>query len=680
MVHLRLLLLSTLLLPAVLTYSQSSVWSNPGLQIGAGHFNFYGGYTNDSYLYVKDTILCSTPLLMFESPAGNPVYLRLEAGKVYLRTPYSLCSDWDLLYDFDLVVGQAISAGAGPMLQVVETGQITLLNGESRRWIRLKEPFNGYFVEWVEGIGDVDRGLIPQWGDFEGYNYFVCARDASGDLWNAPSSDASLCDSVLCPLPKPAFSVASADGLTVELLNQSRNADTWVWDFGDGTVSTDWNPQHTYATPGCYNICLRVRSSCLVQEREICHAVPADEERRWKNLPFPAADQGAPLAVSFPHPDTGWVLQSRHIWKTTDGGLNWTEQSYPANPPGVTRTLLNIRMTNTQLGVVTAGNYVSGPGTSPLESSLMVTTDGGATWQDRNQGDHVFIYDAVLRTDGRGYATRAYEGILKTEDYGQTWTPLATPSFLSVYNFLYWQDETVIGNGHRGLGPNFTSSIARSYNGGNDWEYTLNPALPVANRRSTFFSATTGWLPGPTGSLLYTEDAGLSWTSYDYQEDRRIVSMEFADPSNGWAVGEQGLILHTTDGGQNWVRENCGYEANLLDVSAPAPDAAYAVSSAGEVLKYCTGSCMTVIKTRHQAPVAGSLNPFPNPATHLVTLALPDAGRLVWINPLGQVVREQRVEAGECSFLIDALPPGFWRLRLISGEGAVWEGKLVVTH
>jgi gliding motility-associated-like protein len=28
----------------------------------------------------------------------------------------------------------------------------------------------------------------------------------------------------------------------------------WYWDFGDGTISTAKNPQHTYAIPGCYNV------------------------------------------------------------------------------------------------------------------------------------------------------------------------------------------------------------------------------------------------------------------------------------------------------------------------------------------------------------------------------------------------------------------------------------------
>jgi len=34
-----------------------------------------------------------------------------------------------------------------------------------------------------------------------------------------------------------------------------------LWSFGDGTTSPDWNPTHTYSTPGNYVVCLRVSIS-----------------------------------------------------------------------------------------------------------------------------------------------------------------------------------------------------------------------------------------------------------------------------------------------------------------------------------------------------------------------------------------------------------------------------------
>jgi gliding motility-associated-like protein len=42
--------------------------------------------------------------------------------------------------------------------------------------------------------------------------------------------------------------------LTVNFQDVSVGAATWLWDFGDGTTSTNQNPSHTYTTPGFFNV------------------------------------------------------------------------------------------------------------------------------------------------------------------------------------------------------------------------------------------------------------------------------------------------------------------------------------------------------------------------------------------------------------------------------------------
>jgi hypothetical protein len=39
------------------------------------------------------------------------------------------------------------------------------------------------------------------------------------------------------------------------------NAAQYLWTFGDGSSSTERNPVHTYAAPGAYKVCLKVRIS-----------------------------------------------------------------------------------------------------------------------------------------------------------------------------------------------------------------------------------------------------------------------------------------------------------------------------------------------------------------------------------------------------------------------------------
>jgi len=60
--------------------------------------------------------------------------------------------------------------------------------------------------------------------------------------------------------PIPEFSVSSIasclDGNLFSFTNLSANYDSCVWDFGDGTISSDNNPIHTYNAAGIYSVTL----------------------------------------------------------------------------------------------------------------------------------------------------------------------------------------------------------------------------------------------------------------------------------------------------------------------------------------------------------------------------------------------------------------------------------------
>lgn len=57
------------------------------------------------------------------------------------------------------------------------------------------------------------------------------------------------------PSPKPQASfTAVVDGLKIDFTNTSKNADSYSWDFGDGSLSTEQNPSHTYAAAGIYKV------------------------------------------------------------------------------------------------------------------------------------------------------------------------------------------------------------------------------------------------------------------------------------------------------------------------------------------------------------------------------------------------------------------------------------------
>lgn len=60
--------------------------------------------------------------------------------------------------------------------------------------------------------------------------------------------------------PKARFTYV-ADGLVVTFTNASKDAETYAWDFGDGEVSAEKDPVHTYAAAGNYTVVLTAKNA-----------------------------------------------------------------------------------------------------------------------------------------------------------------------------------------------------------------------------------------------------------------------------------------------------------------------------------------------------------------------------------------------------------------------------------
>ena len=67
------------------------------------------------------------------------------------------------------------------------------------------------------------------------------------------------------PVPYVAFSW-NIDDMTVHFNNQSKNANSYLWDFGDGSTSTLTNPVHAYSKAGTYYVTLQATNIELKRE------------------------------------------------------------------------------------------------------------------------------------------------------------------------------------------------------------------------------------------------------------------------------------------------------------------------------------------------------------------------------------------------------------------------------
>ena len=92
----------------------------------------------------------------------------------------------------------------------------------------------------------------------------------------------------------------------------------WLWNFGDGTNSTEQNPVHTYTTAGTYNVSLRawndLGSDTMEKTGYITVRLPAPPVANFTASPLTG---GKPLKVSFN--DTSTNMPERWLWTFGDG-------------------------------------------------------------------------------------------------------------------------------------------------------------------------------------------------------------------------------------------------------------------------------------------------------------------------------------------------------------------------
>jgi photosystem II stability/assembly factor-like uncharacterized protein len=89
------------------------------------------------------------------------------------------------------------------------------------------------------------------------------------------------------------------------------------------------------------------------------------------------------------------------------------------------------------------------------------------------------------------------------------------------------------------------------------------PAVPseLATKSLVYNIARMGdryFATGHFGHILYSDDAGDTWTQAQVPVRSSILAIHFPTPELGWAVGHEGIILHSSDGGETWVKQYDG--------------------------------------------------------------------------------------------------------------------------
>lgn len=254
--------------------------------------------------------------------------------------------------------------------------------------------------------------------------------------------------------------------------------------------------------------------------------------------------------VRFLDASTGWINGPSTMLKTTDGGATWTREDPGTEFDGGKFSFLD-------------ANH----GWCTESFDVLRTADGGATWTPCNVFDSEGAGDSISTngfTDPAyvsanvGYVLETYGGVHKTTDGGATWKVLpGTKGWMpEAADFIDVNTGWVAG----------WDGIFKTTNGGATWVKEPSPVNdPYGGFGSIdFIDANIGWIAGSNG-VYKTTNGGATWKAEQtgFGTSAQIDSVRFLDSAHGWMTASdllssmppqrQGIVLRTDDGGLHWT-------------------------------------------------------------------------------------------------------------------------------
>jgi photosystem II stability/assembly factor-like uncharacterized protein len=233
-----------------------------------------------------------------------------------------------------------------------------------------------------------------------------------------------------------------------------------------------------------------------------------DRGQSWSN---PNTTIGGTLYdVYFPTSLVGYAVgNSGAVYKTVNGGTNWTKKAVPLN-----RDILSAAF----------------PGSSEPNTGYIAISNAGST-------------------------------IFRTTNGGDSWTTMTLPGISSSMNCLEFIDANT-GWAAGGNGEIF------SYKNG-IWTKQTSPVTTTLNSISFATDGLNGWAVGDGGVILHTTNGGIKWTQEGIGLTSQIlINVDVLSSTEAYIVGYgKTFIKYTNDYSQSTTAQWANISAKLVNVA-----------------------------------------------------------------------------------------------------------------
>ncbi len=265
-----------------------------------------------------------------------------------------------------------------------------------------------------------------------------------------------------------------------------------------------------------------------------------DGGNEWTSKETLPGDIKYVVSASFTNEFIGYILGDSEnmggagIYKTSDGGDNWTTQIRPDTNLFLRKIKFTCLNTGIAVGWKTDSNFI-------VNGIIYNTADGGATWNINEFPDVDNFTDIVYTNDETAYAvgiSKSAQGVIfQTVDRGFTWRELSnTPdiTFIDAVGFVLDTQTGII----TGSNPNSPPQIFITEDGGENWGSQNLPSDLIGN---ILFSIE---MPFPdywfisggnmnNGLMLHTKNGGITSTDADkFTPNEFSLSQNYPNPFN----------------------------------------------------------------------------------------------------------------------------------------------------